>query len=106
MIATSETRPATQRQWFGVSQIRFTEQRATGRISISYWLLLVFLILLYANLPLVMPSLEAYARQSWWPELRSSCCWSRRYSRGRVSNLPGPKDSCCSAFWAARRSLP
>ncbi len=45
---------------YSVSQIRFTERSrtATGAPA-SYWLLLAFLFLLYANLPLVMPALEA-----------------------------------------------
>ena len=58
MTGTSESRPFTQQRWFGVSEIGFTEQRA-NRVSIAYWLLLVFLALLYSNLPLLMPSLEA-----------------------------------------------
>jgi O-antigen ligase len=58
MIETSESRPSTQQRLFGVSEIRFTEPR-TARISIAYWLLLVFLTLLYSNLPLLMPALEA-----------------------------------------------
>jgi putative inorganic carbon (HCO3(-)) transporter len=57
MIETSESRPLTQYRLFGVSEIGFTEQRATG-ISIAYWLLLVFLTLLYSNLPLLIPALE------------------------------------------------
>lgn len=42
------------------SQIHFTEQSRTTatRSPASYWLLLAFLFLLYANLPLVMPSLD------------------------------------------------
>jgi O-antigen ligase len=41
------------------SQIRFTERsRAAGGAPASYWLLLAFLFLLYANLPLVMPALD------------------------------------------------
>jgi putative inorganic carbon (HCO3(-)) transporter len=45
---------------YSVSQIRFTERSrtATGTPA-SYWLLLAFLILLYANLPIVMPALDA-----------------------------------------------
>ena len=44
---------------YSVPQIRFTERRhaATGAPA-SYWLLLAFLLLLYANLPIVMPALE------------------------------------------------
>jgi hypothetical protein len=44
---------------YSVSQIRFTERSrtATGTPA-SYWLLLAFLFLLYANLPLVMPALD------------------------------------------------
>ena len=44
----------------GVSQIRFTERRAwaTGAPA-SYWLLLAFLFLLYANLPMLYPALDA-----------------------------------------------
>jgi O-antigen ligase len=57
MIAASESPPFTQHRLFGVSEIRFTEQRATG-VSIAYWLLLAFLILLYSNLPLLLPALE------------------------------------------------
>jgi O-antigen ligase len=57
MIATSESRPLTQRHLFGVSAIGFPEQRTT-RISIAYWLLLVFLTLLYSNLPILIPALE------------------------------------------------
>ncbi len=45
---------------YSVSQIRFTERSRTATgASASYWLLLAFLFLLYANLPLVMPALEA-----------------------------------------------
>jgi O-antigen ligase len=44
---------------FSISQIRFTERsRATTRAPASYWLLLVFLFLVYANLPMVMPALD------------------------------------------------
>jgi O-antigen ligase len=57
MIATSEWRPLTQRRLCSVSDISFSEQRASG-ISIAYWLLLVFLTLLYSNLPLLVPALE------------------------------------------------
>jgi len=42
---------------FTVSEIGFTKQSAT-RVSIAYWLLLMFLTLLYSNLPLLMPALE------------------------------------------------
>ena len=44
---------------YSISQIRFTERSriATGTPA-SYWLLLVFLFLLYANLPKVMPALD------------------------------------------------
>ncbi len=58
MVETSESRPFTQHGLFGVSEISFTEQRGTS-ISIAYWLLLLFLTLLYSNLPLLMPALEA-----------------------------------------------
>ena len=45
---------------YSVSQIHFTERsRTTTRTPASYWLLLAFLFLLYANLPLVMPALDA-----------------------------------------------
>jgi O-antigen ligase len=57
MIATSESRPLAQRHSFGISAIRFQEPRS-ARISIAYCLLLVFLTLLYSNLPLLMPALE------------------------------------------------
>jgi O-antigen ligase len=41
------------------SQVRFTERsHAAAGAPASYWLLLGFLFLLYANLPLVMPALE------------------------------------------------
>jgi putative inorganic carbon (hco3(-)) transporter len=44
---------------YSVSQIRFTERsRATTGTPVSYWLLLAFLFLLYANLPMVMPALD------------------------------------------------
>lgn len=44
---------------YSVSQIRFTERsRATAGTPVSYWLLLAFLFLLYANLPMVMPALD------------------------------------------------
>jgi O-antigen ligase len=44
---------------FSVSQIRFKEQsRAATGTPASYWLLLAFLFLLYANLPMVMPALD------------------------------------------------
>ena len=47
----------------GVTPIRFAERRAETvaseeRAPLSYWLLLMFLFLLYANLPLVMPATE------------------------------------------------
>jgi putative inorganic carbon (hco3(-)) transporter len=58
MIETSQSRPLAPHWLFGVSDIAFTEQRATG-VSIAYGLLLVFLALLYSNLPLLMPALEA-----------------------------------------------
>ena len=42
------------------SQIRFTERSRKVKLPpASYWLLLTFLFLLYANLPLVMPALDA-----------------------------------------------
>ena len=45
---------------YSVSQIHFTERsRTTTRTPASYWLLLAFLFLLYANLPIVMPALDA-----------------------------------------------
>ena len=41
------------------SQIHFAERsRTTTKSPASYWLLLVFLFLLYANLPIVVPSLD------------------------------------------------
>lgn len=44
---------------FAVSQIHFKEQSANStRTPASYWLLLTFLILLYANLPFVLPVTE------------------------------------------------
>jgi O-antigen ligase len=44
---------------YSVSQVRFTEQsRAASGTPVSYWLLLAFLFLLYANLPMVMPALD------------------------------------------------
>ena len=45
----------------GVSQIRFTQRsaaRAGTGAPASYWLLLIFLFLLYANLPFVLPVTE------------------------------------------------
>src|ERR1035441_4800699 len=45
----------------GVSQIRFTQRSANGTgtgAPASYWLLLMFLFLLYANLPFVLPVTE------------------------------------------------
>ena len=45
----------------GVSQIRFTQRSAKGTgasAPASYWLLLIFLFLLYANLPFVLPVTE------------------------------------------------
>jgi putative inorganic carbon (hco3(-)) transporter len=57
MVETSESRPFAQQRLFGVSDIAFREPRA--RISIPYWLLLVFLTLLYSNLPILIPALEA-----------------------------------------------
>jgi O-antigen ligase len=45
---------------YSVSQIRFKEAGSTpSRAPASYWLLLAFLFLLYANLPLLIPSLDA-----------------------------------------------
>lgn len=42
------------------SQIRFFEANSTvSRAPASYWLLLAFLFLLYANLPLLLPALDA-----------------------------------------------
>ena len=46
---------------YSVAEIHFTEQSRTGtgsRTPASYWLLLAFLFLLYANLPIVMPRLD------------------------------------------------
>ena len=44
---------------YSVSQIRFTERSRTTTVTpASYWLLLAFLFLLYANLPIVMPALD------------------------------------------------
>jgi O-antigen ligase len=44
---------------YSVAQIHFTEpSRAASRVPASYWLLLAFLFLLYANLPIVMPALD------------------------------------------------
>jgi O-antigen ligase len=58
MVETSESRPFTPRRLFGIAEIGFTEPRA-ARISIAYCLLLGFLTLLYSNLPLLIPALEA-----------------------------------------------
>jgi putative inorganic carbon (hco3(-)) transporter len=45
---------------YSLSQIRFTERSRTASWApASYWLLLVFLFLLYANLPFVMPAFDA-----------------------------------------------
>ena len=45
---------------YSVSQIRFTERsRTVTGTPASYWLLLAFLFLVYANLPIVMPALDA-----------------------------------------------
>lgn len=44
---------------YSVPQIRFTERtRTTTGTPVSYWLLLAFLFLLYANLPIVMPAVD------------------------------------------------
>lgn len=44
---------------YSISQIRFTERSRTATgTPISYWLLLAFLFLLYANLPIVLPALD------------------------------------------------
>ena len=59
MLSDSAARVETQFYPSGVSQIRFTEQSATATgVVASYWLLLAFLFLLYANLPLVLPATE------------------------------------------------
>jgi len=57
MIEASQSSPFTPHRLFTVSEIGFTKQSAT-RVSIAYWLLLMFLTLLYSNLPLLMPALE------------------------------------------------
>jgi putative inorganic carbon (hco3(-)) transporter len=45
---------------YSVSQIHFAEPGRTGaRAPASYWLLLAFLFLLYANLPMVLPALDS-----------------------------------------------
>src|SRR5882672_3195355 len=52
--------PAAQPCAVGVSQIRFKQRSAAAPASAlpSYWLLLAFLILLYANTPFVLPAAE------------------------------------------------
>jgi len=57
MIETSQLRSVTPHGLFAVPEIGFTKQSAT-RVSMAYWLLLLFLTLLYSNLPLLMPALE------------------------------------------------
>jgi O-antigen ligase len=57
MVEISQSRPFTQQRWLGVSEVSFTEPHAAGT-SIPYWLLLVFLTLLYSNLPILIPALE------------------------------------------------
>ena len=64
MLSDSGSRAEPQFYAPGVSQIRFAERRgaitggnATGAPA-SYWLLLAFLVLLYANLPFVLPATE------------------------------------------------
>jgi len=53
-----ELRPATQLRTFGASEICFTKPRIAP-ISIAYWFLIVFLILLYSNLAVIKPAVEA-----------------------------------------------
>jgi O-antigen ligase len=61
----SDSRQRVEPQFYapGISQIRFAERSATTGVSdtgapASYWLLLAFLFLLYANLPFVLPATE------------------------------------------------
>jgi O-antigen ligase len=61
MPSDSGSRVETPIYATGVSEIRFTQPSATGagtRAPLSYWLLLMFLFLLYANLPFVLPVTE------------------------------------------------
>src|ERR1039458_1585440 len=61
MPSDSGSRVETPVYAAGVSQIRFTQRSATGAgtgTPASYWLLLMFLFLLYANLPFVLPVTE------------------------------------------------
>jgi putative inorganic carbon (hco3(-)) transporter len=59
MLSNSGSRAEPQFYTSGVSQIRFTGQSVTATgAPASYWLLLAFLFLLYANLPFVVPATE------------------------------------------------
>jgi len=53
----NELRSVTQLRTFGASEICFTKQRINS-ISIAYWLLLTFVILLYSNLAVIKPAVE------------------------------------------------
>ncbi len=57
MTGHNELRSVTQLRTFGASEICFTKQRINS-ISIAYWLLLTFVILLYSNLAVIKPALE------------------------------------------------
>ncbi len=57
MIEISQSRLVTQNRLFAVSEIDFMKRSANG-VSIAYWLLLLFLTLLYSNLPMLMPALD------------------------------------------------
>jgi O-antigen ligase len=61
MPSNGEARVETPLYAAGVSQIRFTQPaaaRAGAGAPASYWLLLMFLFLLYANLPFLLPVTE------------------------------------------------
>lgn len=57
MTGHNEFRSITQLRTFGASEVCFTKPRTTS-ISIAYWLLIGFLILLYSNLAVLKPAIE------------------------------------------------
>jgi len=77
---------------YSVSQIRFTERSRTATAApASYWLLLAFLFLLYANLPMVMSALDPLHLAKVVGGVALVMLIASESSRKRVSNWRPPR---------------
>lgn len=87
---------------FSASRVRFTERSsATTGTPASYWLLLVFLFLLYANLPLVLPALDALRPAKVVAGLALIALIVERASGGQGLDFAWPEGSLLLAFLGA-----